>query len=638
MRDNSSEHGRQFFIPIVLTIITIVLGLISFQAVFPDYPFFRKLYYTLQLFTMESGDRFYENGSQSLPVTIIFNLARFFAVATLIVTIVLAILSVLRYKYFLSRVRFMKDHTILCGLGGVAEAMAWNFPEKKKLVIIEKDTSDENLAGLKKEGVKIIEANALNFSVLNTIGIEHARALVALTGDDFDNLTIINNVLELLKDKGPDENNVSLSANIDSRNLKTAITEEWKKERDKPDCELKKNLAVICESAILIRSQGDFNSASPELTEKYKDAKEKLMRYNPAGEDFKSSKGNIKLFNINQLAARYIFRTYPPDRFRPITGTNDHPMNILFLGFSKIGEELFKLCVQNCHYINRKNSRITLISLDADDFRKRINSIYKNIYDLIDFQAVNKNPHHLTVKYLIELKLMPVDVIYICSGEDHYQASYSSRVRELYGEEIPVIRPFYRNNTWNRTSPPRNLFTFNILSKVAKLDDIINECLDRKAISVHHRWLKLAISDYITNKVEFAINSKKNIPEPKPTLLPWHLLNEEIRDDNRSVVEHINVKLRSMGQLTDPAMYDTPEKASIDYSFLLNSATVEQLAEMEHRRWMATKYLYGWDPGPKRDQFLREHESLVDFSLLDPDTKIYDIDQIIHIREIVELK
>jgi len=638
MHEDSSEHGRQFITPIILTLVTIILGFVSFQSVFPDYPFSRKLYYTLQLFTLESGDRFYENGSQSLPVTIIFNLARFFAVATLIVTIVLAILSVLRYKYFLSRVRFMKDHTILCGLGEVAEAMAWNFPEKKKLVIIEKDTSDENLAGLKKGGVKIIEANALNFSVLNTIGIEHAKALVALTGDDFDNLTIINNVLELLKDKGPDENNVSLSANIDSRNLKTAITEEWKKERDKPDCELKKNLAVICESARLIRIQGDFNSASPELTEKYKEAKEKLMRYNPAGEDFKSSKGNIKLFNINQLAARYIFRTYPPDRFRPITGTNDHPMNILFLGFSKIGEELFKLCVQNCHYINRKNTRITLISLDADDFRKRINSIYKNIYDLIDFQAVNKNPHHLTVKYLIELRLMPVDVIYICSGEDHYQASYSSRARELYGEEIPIIRPFYRNNAWNRTSPPRNLFTFNILNKVAILDDIINECLDRKAISVHHRWLKLAISDYITNKVEFAINSKKNIPEPKPTLLPWHLLNEEIRDDNRSVVEHINVKLRSMGQLTDPAMYDTPEKASIDYSFLLNSATVEQLAEMEHRRWMATKYLYGWDPGPKRDLFLRDHESLVDFSLLDPDTKIYDIDQIKHIREIVELK
>jgi hypothetical protein len=308
MHEESSEHGRQFFIPIVLTIITVILGLISFNAVFPDYPFTRKLYYTFQLFTMESGDRFYENGSQTLLITITFNLARFLAIATLIVTIVLAILSVLRYKYFLSRVRFMKDHTILCGLGEVGEAMAENFPDKKKLVIIEKDTSDENLTRLKKEGVKIIEANALDVTVMGNIGIEHASSLVGLTGDDFNNLTIINHILDLIKDKGPDENNVTLSANIDSRNLKTAITEEWKKERDKPNCELRKSLAVLYETTCSIRSKDRINKGSTELMEKFKSTKEILLKYNPAGEDFKSCKGNIKLFNINQLAARFIWQ------------------------------------------------------------------------------------------------------------------------------------------------------------------------------------------------------------------------------------------------------------------------------------------------------------------------------------------
>lgn len=637
MKEDTSEYGRQFFVPIVLTIITVILGLISFQLVYPDYPFFRKLYYTFQLFTLESGDLFYENGSQSLPVTITFNLARFFAVATLIVTIVLAILSVLRYKYFLSRVRFMKDHTILCGLGGVAEAIAGNFTDKKKLVIIEKDTSDENLSGLKNEGVKIIEANALNSSVLNRIGIEHARALVALTGDDFDNLTIINNVLELLKDKGPDENNVSLSANIDSRNLKVSIAEEWKKEKRQSEPELRINLIALFETAVSIKSQGGFDKASKELTGRFNGLIEKLLIYNPEGEDFKSCKGNIKLFNINQLAARYIFRTYPPDSFRSITSTYDNAMNILILGFSKIGEELLKLCIQNCHYINRKKTKITLVSLDAEAFMMRVNSLYRNIQTIIDFKVVTKNPHHLTGKFLIEAGLVDVDVIYICSGEDRYQASYSSRARELYEDNVPVIRPFYRNNGWNRINPPKNLYTFNILSKVAKIEDIINECLDRKAIAVHHRWLKLAIRDYI-KILSDKIDRNLDLPEPKHTMFPWHLLDEEIRDDNRSVVEHINVKLRSMGQLTDTAMYDTPEKASVNYSFLLNTTTVEQLAEMEHRRWMATKYLYGWDPGLKRDLFLREHESLVDFSMLDPDTKLYDIDQIKQIREIVELK
>jgi hypothetical protein len=637
MQENSSEHGRQFFIPIILTAVTIILGFVSFQAVFPDYPFSRKLYYTFQLFTLESGDRFYENGAQPFWVVITFNLARFLAVATLVVTIVLAILSVLRYKYFLSRVRFMKGHTILCGLGGVSEAFAENFKDKKKLVIIDKEASNENLSRLKKDGVKIIEANALDIAILDKIGIEHANSLVAITGDDFDNLTILSHILELLKDKGPGENNASLAANIDSRNLKVAITEEWKKERGQPETELRINLKALYETAVSIKSQKGFEKAGKELSGKFNVLKEKLLNYNPEGEDFKSCKGNIKLFNINQLAARYIFRTYPPDRFGSISNIDDPAMNILILGYSKIGEELFKLFAQNCHYINRKNTRITLVSLDADAVMMRVNAIYRNILNLIDFKAVNKNPHHLTGKLLIELGLVPVNVIYVCSGEDSYQASYSSRAREIYGENVPVIRPFYRNKAWNRTSPPKNLHTFNILNEVAKVEDIISECLDRKAIAVHHRWLKLAISEYIEKLVD-RITNNKDIPEPKPTMIPWHLLDEEIRDDNRSVVEHINVKLRTVNQLPSPADYDDPGKANINYSFLMNSAIVEQLAEMEHRRWMATKYLYGWDYGKTRDTFLREHESLVDFNLLDPATQKFDFDQIRQIRDIVDLK
>ena len=226
MKNDSSESGRQFLTPIILTVATIILGFISFQAVFPDYPFSRKLYYTLQLFTLESGDRFYENGVQPLWVILTFNLARFLAVATLVVTIVLAILSVLKYKFYMLKVRWMKGHTILCGLGGVGEAFAESFKDKHKLVIIEKDTTNENISRLKKEGALIIEANALDTEVLRRVDVPKAECLLALTGSDFDNLSIINNSIELINeykkkfDEGKNPPRVSLIANIDSRNLK----------------------------------------------------------------------------------------------------------------------------------------------------------------------------------------------------------------------------------------------------------------------------------------------------------------------------------------------------------------------------------------------------------------------------------
>ena len=637
MHEDSSENGKQFFIPIILTVITVLLGFVSFQAVFPGYPFFRKLYYTFQLFTLESGDRFYENGAQPLWITITFNIARFLAMATLIVTIVLAILSVLKSKYFKSKVRHMTDHTILCGLGGIGKAIAEEFSEKHKLVIVEKEASNENLAGLKKKGVRIIRASALDKIVLENIGIDHAKALVALTGDDFDNLSIINNVLKIISDKQYDNCDLSLSANIDSRNLKAAITEEWRNAREEPECELRENLKILKDTAKEIRSKGGLLSSYPALSNDYKTAKDKLLNYNPEGADFKSSKGNIKLFNINQMAARYIFLNYPPDRFRPITEADQEAMNILILGYSKIGEEILKLCVRNCQYINRKNAKITLISLDADAANKRFGTLYGNIPNVVDFISFNQNPHHLTGKFLIQKGLENVDAIYICSGDDRYQASYSSRARELYGDKVPIVRPFYRNESWNRIRQQKNLYSFNILSQVSILDDIVKENIDRKAIAVHHRWLKRAIPDYI-DKLEKCFAEKKDIPESKPTMLPWHLLDEETRDDNRSVVEFINIKLRTVKQLPDPKMYPDPGKSGIDYSFINNKDTVEHLAEMEHRRWMANKYLYDWDYGKVRNTFLKEHESLLPFEKLDEGTKDYDREQIMDLREIIELE
>lgn len=635
MHDNSSDHGRQFITPIILTFVTIILGFISFQSVFPDYPFSRKLYYTLQLFTLESGDRFYEQGTQPLWVVITYNLARFLAVATLVVTIVLAILSVVRYKFFLTRVRFMKGHTILCGLGDIGKAIAESFEDKSKLIIIEKEASNEELVRLKKKGARIIEANALDITVLEKLGIHHADCLLALTGDDFDNLTIINRALDTIRGKVSGEKPVKLVANINSRNLKAAVTEEWQTHTEYPDSVLKSRLKEFYAAADEMRNHRGEETYL-KIREKYEAAKSVLSDYDPAEEDFYPDLGNIRMFNINQMAGRYIFMNYPPDRFRNIIDPGSKAMDILILGFSNIGEEILKLCFQNCHFINRKNTKITLIAFDGDVISERIGSKFKNMDDLIALRVINLNPHHLTHKFLYENDLKETDIVYICSSEDRYQASYSSKARELYGEKVPVVRPFYKKNVLSSVENQGNTYSFNIFSKVAGRKNIIDESLDRKAIAVHNRWIKQAISDYITN-ADNCISKLETIPAPKTTLAPWYLVDEAIHEDNRSVIDHINVKLRSVSQLQDPDFYNHPEDANINFSFLQDDQKVEQLAEMEHRRWMANKFICGWVYDEKRNDSEKKHDCLKDFDLLDEKTKDYDRQQIKDMRDIIGL-
>jgi len=621
---------------IVLSVLTVFLGYISFDTVFPDYSFLRKLYYSFQLFTMESGDRFYERGTDySVMTRVLYNAARFLAIFTLIYTIVLALLSVLKDRFFLTRVRRMSGHTILCGLGEVGNTIAQNFKNKRKLVIIESNIENENVERLRKQGVRIIAGNAFDPEILKKVGIEHASCLYALTGDDFGNLTIIRHVRSILKDIPAGNSALRMAANIDSRNLKAAASQEMSNVPDRQNCQLQRMLERFYTLANEREKVSDAGSVHHDLINDFDSAKEELQKYDPSIPCEKYRQDNsVKLFNINELAARYVFRHFPPDRFKPVRISEDPAIHILILGYSQMGEELFKQCVQNCHYINRKNTRITLLNLDSDIAENKILTKHKNITKMIDLDFIKLNPHHLTPGSLVEHKLTGVDIIYICSDNDRYQASYSVKALELFGKQTPIIRWFTRDvMSGIARSTSGNLFTIEIMKEVATHENIIDEMLDHHAIATHHRWLKRAISDYI-NKVETSLTEKKEIPQPKATLLPWHLLDEETRDDNRSVVEHNFIKLRTVGQLTEPAHYRDPETSVVDFSFLNDDKVVEQLAEMEHRRWIANKYYYAWNYNPARNDSAKEHDNLIDFYKLDAGTRDYDIKQIGELKEV----
>jgi len=641
MKDNQqSESGRQFYIPIILTVITIILGMFSFQAVFPDYPFFRKLYYTFQLFSMESGDRFYENGSQSLFITIIFNIARFTAIAAIFATIVLAILSALKYKFYQMRLWFIKDHTIICGLGNMGLAIAANLKDKRNLVIIEKDSSNVHLEKLQHEGAIIVEEDARDISILNKVRFGQARSLIALTGNDFDNLSIIKHVLNETYEDSSYDGNLSIVANIDSRNLKASVMHEWQTNRNPEESILRQKLHHFYREACTLQSCKNAGNDTSDLEEELGITKQWLKNYDPARDACLKAMDNVILFNKNQLAARYIFLNYPPDRFKTITKPEEGAMEILILGFSQIGEELMRLFAQNCHFITREKTKITLVCLDGDLIEDRIMSKYPTLGEIIDFRCIKHNPHHLNHQLLEQHGILNVKVIYICSGEDRFQASYSSRARELFEDNIPVVRPFYETTILTEKETSRNIWSFNVLSKIADLEYIIDRKPDIKAMTIHNHWLKTEIDKYlieVDNCLYGANKLLEEIPVPKPTLEPWIFLPGEIRDDNRSVVDHINIKLRSLGQLTDPRHYCNPKESNINYSFLDDPEKVIQLAEMEHRRWMANKYLFGWQYGEKRDLKEKKHENLTGFEKLDEVVRNIDIRQIRDLKDIIEL-
>jgi hypothetical protein len=99
-------------------------------------------------------------------------------------------------------------------------------------------------------------------------------------------------------------------------------------------------------------------------------------------------------------------------------------------------------------------------------------------------------------------------------------------------------------------------------------------------------------------------------PLNEPSLATWDDLPETLRQANRAQADDLGSKLAAIHCHIAPLTeWDTsPESLSPD--------EVEQLAVMEHQRWLDERQRNGWTYGPTRDDVAKRHPSLVPWSKL----------------------
>ncbi|MEU8172644.1 RyR domain-containing protein [Microbispora hainanensis] len=97
--------------------------------------------------------------------------------------------------------------------------------------------------------------------------------------------------------------------------------------------------------------------------------------------------------------------------------------------------------------------------------------------------------------------------------------------------------------------------------------------------------------------------ARRHVRATNPSLVPWESLPSRLQAANRRQAEDIGRKLTSIGCALAPRVEPELHFAFKDYE-------IEQLAMMEHERWLRDLVADGWTRGPARDEENRRHPDL----------------------------
>ncbi len=111
-----------------------------------------------------------------------------------------------------------------------------------------------------------------------------------------------------------------------------------------------------------------------------------------------------------------------------------------------------------------------------------------------------------------------------------------------------------------------------------------------------------------------------------PSAVDWHELSDETRNSNLSHVAHTETKLQAIGA-------EVVLLEAADSQFAFSRSEVEELAIMEHERWMVNRLEHGYERGAERTD--STHPDLVPWQNLSIEAKQKDIDFVVYFPKLL---
>lgn len=550
----------------LLALFVGMLGYVGYQKylVFSGLSPWDILYLDAQLFVLSNTITGFE------PLEL--NLARFLAPAVLAYAGIKAALTIFHEQFSSFRVRFLKNHVVICGLGDKGMQLTKDFCDNgDQVIVIESDEKNDNIMECREKGAFVLIGDATDEYPLIKARVQHAKYLLLVCGDDGVNVETAMHCYRILQQKGKKQiPNKESSWRADTEMLQCFV--------HITDLQLR---GLLTKHRIFTDTHDFFE---------------------------------MRLFNVYENSARKLFRDFPPDLYADTTQEGTH-VHILVVGFGRMGQSVVLQAAKTCHYANREKLHVTVVDGTADKKKARFYNQYPQINKVCDINFENmdvNDPEFLEGKPLYTNTTSPITFIVIALEKSSLCLSCALSLQKNLGERKVPIMVRMKEDTGlaallldkgSDLMESYNIHPFGMINQNFTREIVVNEVL------LQDKLAKAAHEGYVRNQP-----SKGQTIQTSRSILPWWKLKDDLKDSNRQFADHIHVKLRAVGCCPVESNGQKQKK------FKFTKDEVELLAKMEHSRWTAECFLKGWTYG-NRSKELRTSPHLVEWERLTDDIK-----------------
>jgi TrkA-N domain/RyR domain len=316
----------------------------------------------------------------------------------------------------------------------------------------------------------------------------------------------------------------------------------------------------------------------------------------------------LEFFNLDQEAARVLL------------GEQTAGPHLLVVGPSGLAESLVVGAARRWRAAPEDDGRlrITVAGTDAPAQRESLVRRYPGLEDACEVAAW-------------ELELgsperppTPVATTFVClDGES--SALAAALVLATYQEtsDVPTVMAVEDERVGVasalRESLPQ-LRLFGVLRNTMTADLLVHGMNEVLAEAKHEHYVRLEREHGAT-------------VDENPSLVPWHELDESLKESNRLFADGVAEKLESTGCTVVPAPLADPKAPG----FAFTEQEVEELARAEHERWCRDLEREGWRYGDVKDPAGKLHPSLVPWSELPESERDKDRDPVRALPELLAL-